>query len=71
MNRICALLSDGDAKVLHMGRLYSVCHRCKWSDSRMVNPKNKRDINEVERLIRAAHAVTGCPEEPRVIRASI
>lgn len=69
MGHIHVLLSGKCKKILCMGRLNAVCHTCKWNQSRMINPKNKRDIDEVERLMRVAHAATGCPAEPRVIRA--
>jgi len=70
MNRIHVLSDRRGAKVLKMGRLNSVCHKCTWNDSRMINPKNSREIDEIKRLMRVAHAGTGCPEEPRIIRAS-
>lgn len=55
-------------KVLYMRRLLAVCHKCKWTEYRMVNPGNQGDIEEIKKLIRVAHATKmECPVDITII----
>ena len=47
-----------------MRRLVALCRQCHWHEERMANPRNVGEIEEIKRLMRAAHATnTKCPCE--------
>lgn len=46
------------SNVVEMRKLTGLCNACKWTDYGMVNPNNKRDIEEVSQRLRSIHATT-------------
>lgn len=62
-----------DKKVFYMKRLVAICHGCRWHEERMVNPRNTKEIQEIRRQMRAAHAnsiqpdKTTCPFDVTII----
>ena len=65
---IIPIRSREEWRVLYMKRLVGVCRTCQWNEERMVDPRNRADIEEVKRQMRVAHAAqTKCPAEIRIL----